>query len=176
LALALVFAPAGHALADDALVRELESLRNALPAGDPARQTLTLREADTLFDDVGEITRKPELSEAEEKKVLSARKQALKLYRETLDGAGGAYAPVSGRLKIKVQFQMARLSADLGLAEAMPLWQALLGQQELPEIRREAALRLAEAAESRQDHAASERLYTQAIALCAGGDSCSYGH
>ncbi len=177
LAVQAVLAYSLPALADPGLITELESLRNSLPSRDPARLTLTLRLADVLFDEVGEITRKPELSASEQKIVLGYRQRALALYKDAMSGGSGQYSPVAGKLRFKVQFQMARISADLGLSlEAAPLWQALLAQQEMPELAREAALRLAESAESSQNHKEAETLYTRAIALCAGGETCSYAH
>ncbi|NDD93432.1 hypothetical protein EBZ37_15300, partial [bacterium] len=51
-----------------------------------------------------------------------------------------------------------------------PIWKMLAQQKELPEVSREAALRLAESV----DTVNAAKWYQQALDLCSGGDLCSY--
>lgn len=166
------FQIANIARADEVLIREVESLRNSLTARDAQRSTLTLRLADLYFYQSLELGRNPAPSASDEAKTAAFRKKAVSLYQEV--------RPPSGTLRYKIQFQLARLHSDLGqVAQATPIWKELVEQRDMPELRREAALRLAELAEQEgtaKSADEADRFYRLAIELCGGGDSCSYGH
>jgi hypothetical protein len=162
------------AVADSALVAEIEKLRDGLAPRDPARPALTLRMADVLFDETvrGERAR----GGASDPALAVGRRRAIALYQEALTGNGGVFSPIQGPLRVKILFQQARLQAELGQgAEAAKLWEQVLAQPALPELRREAALRLAEREESPAGSAARAATHYQtALDLCAGSDLCSY--
>ncbi len=167
------------AVADPQLARDVEALRNSLPLKDPARPTLTLRLADVLFDQAVDLAGNPTASEAEQQQVLSARKRALGLYQEALNGTQ-FHAGAQGALAYKIKFQLARLNQDLNQIDAAnKYWKELVTQQELIDLRKEAALRLAEYYEKQKTPAAlkeSDTYYRLAIELCGEGDVCAYGH
>jgi hypothetical protein len=165
------------AFSDQGLITEVEQLRASLPAQDATRPTLTLRLADLCFDEIGSISRGHELNAAQQSQVSQLQRKAVGNYTEALNGANGQFKPLSGTLALKVQFQLARLYADMGRTDlSNPLWVGLVSQELLPELKREASLRLAENAESNHDYARSDTMYRQAIALCNGLDLCSYAH
>ena len=168
------------ASADSGLIREVEGLRNELPLRDSSRPALTLRLADLVFDEAGEVSKNPSLTEAQLKTVSEYRKKAAQLYRQALTGDGGTFPSPTGALRTKLQFQLARLHADLSQVEAAnALWTELVAQNQIPEIQREAALRLAEYNENQESVNAAQqadRFYQLALQLCAGGDTCSYAH
>lgn len=171
---------AAGASADSGLIREVESLRNDLPLKDSSRPALTLRLADLVFDEAGEVAKNPSPTEAQLKAVSDYRKKAVQLYQQALTGDGGTFTSPAGALRTKLQFQMARLHADLSQVEAAnALWKELVVQKQIPEIQREAALRLAEYNENQEGVNAAQqadRFYQLALQLCAGGDTCSYAH
>jgi hypothetical protein len=143
------------ARADELLIRETESLRNSLSLSDPSRLPLTLRLADLLMNEASSATTK--------KSQLQAR--ALALYDEAIKDR------VQDMARIKIDFQRARLLGDLGQVDrAVVLWKQLAEQKNLPEVSREAALRLAESG----DVMNAAKWYQQALDLCQGGDLCSY--
>lgn len=162
------------------VLAEVEHLRSSLPLRDPSRPALTLRLADLSFDEAGSLARTPEPSEELTNQIIRLRRRALKLYEEALSGNNGTFPAVVGNQKLKIQFQMARLDSDLGEPNAaLPIWKQLVQNEDIPMIRREAALRLAEHAESLNSRAGAkeaEGFYRTAMSLCAGGDSCSYIH
>ncbi len=161
-------------LADAVLIREVESLRNSLPPNDRSRPELTLRLADLFADEVTEIGRKLDPSDADMAKLDKSRRRAISLFEEAASGANGMFTPPAGSLKLKIQFQMAKLLADMPgqAAKATALWKTLLEQETIAEFRREAALRLAEGAEG----AEADKYFRRAIQLCAASDLCSYAH
>ncbi|MEK6705723.1 MAG: hypothetical protein AABZ06_08040, partial [Bdellovibrionota bacterium] len=153
------------ASADQILITEVDSLRNDLPINDPSRPLLTLRLADLIFYDAPGPQQK---------------KRAMALYEEALTGAGTTAAIPAGMQRSKIQFQIARLASDLGQTDkSKVLWLELLSQNDLPDLQREAALRLAEMAEkvgSQSTITEAKQYYTRAIELCSSGDVCSYAH
>jgi len=158
------------------LVRDLEKLRASLPLRDSGRPTLTLRLADLLFDEANELAATPSASDSALTQAGAFRKRALSLYQEVLTQEASR---LSLPAQWKIRFQRARLQTELGAwAQAAPLWLSLEKQEDLPELRREAALRLAEHEEqSSQSRTSLERAfqhYDLALQLCGGGDSCSY--
>jgi hypothetical protein len=143
------------ARADELLIRETESLRNSLSFSDPSRLPLTLRLADLLMNEAARAT--------SNKTQLQSR--ALALYDEALKDR------VQGIARTKIDFQRARLLTDLGQVDrSIDLWKQLAAQRDLPEVSREAALRLAESG----DVMNAAQWYQQALELCQGGDLCSY--
>ncbi len=165
--------------ADPQLARDVEALRNSLPLRDSARPTLTLRLADILFDQSVEMGGDALASEQQQDQTTSLRKRALALYQEALQGTS-FHPGVQGALAYKIKFQMARLCQELGQVDAAnKFWKDLVEQQEFRDLRREAALRLAEFYEKKKTLAAlkeSDVYYRLAIELCGEGDVCAYGH
>ena len=159
----------------NALIRDVESLRNSLPVNDPSRKALTLKLADLYFDHSVELGQSaPDAGQHE--KVLRARKNALKLYRIALKGTSH-YSAVSGDQAWKVRFQIGRLLQDLGeTEEANQIWTQMSEQQSIPQLQRESTLRLAEYYDKKGNFQLSDKYYQRAFDLCAGGDVCSYIH
>jgi hypothetical protein len=148
------------ALADEVLIRETEALRDTLLLSDPSRLPLTLRLADLCMEDA---------ASADFARKSSLQRRALVLYDEALSSAG--QAKIEGTARLRVEFQKARLLTDLGeMDRALPLWTKIASQRELPELAREAALKLAEAG----DVGRAAHWYSVALELCSGGDLCSY--
>ena len=162
------------------LIQDVDRLRDSLPPGDSSRPALTLRLADLLFEDATDLEKDPARDAATDRTITKYRERAARLYREVLAGEPGVSAPANGTQRTKILFQLARISTDLGRpAEADPLWKNVLNQTQLPELRREAALRLAEVAEKEKSPARladADRLYQIAIELCGGGEICAYAH
>lgn len=164
---------------DESLIKDVEGLRNSLSLKEAQRRTLGLRLADLYFDGATDLGRLLSPTDADTVKLGAYRRKAVSLYEEALNGTDG-FAPPAGTLKLNIQFQLARLYQDLGNdAKATPLWQSLVQQSELNDLKREAALRLAERAEKSQSKAAAaeaDKYYQLAISLCAASDLCSYAH
>lgn len=163
---------AGSAFANPVLIRELESLRNGLPYKDASRPEVTLRLADVYFNHAVELNSKG-LDPAKE------RRRAQELYEEALSGQGGLYAAPGGMKRLRIEFQIARLAADLNQdARAKGLFAKLAAQNDSLEIRRDSALRMAELVEEEKTNRAqaeAEKYYSEALELCGGGaDLCSY--
>ncbi len=156
------------------LIKDVEGLRNSLPAKDPSRQSLTLRLADLYFDKSAELGGNPGASSQILSQLSDARKRAVLLYNEALKGT--EYTPaISGDVALKVKFQLARLYSDQGsTAQANVLWKELVEQKSINKLRQEASLRLAEFYDAGNQIAESDKYYVLAHELCAGGDICSY--
>jgi hypothetical protein len=172
--LAAVFLGQSALANNSELIRDVEGLRNSLPAKDPSRQSLTLRLADLYFDRAAELGGNPGASEAQLKQLNDARKKAVTLYNEALKGT--EYMPaVSGDNALKVKFQLARLYADQNQhTQANPLWKELVEQKQIQRLRQEASLRLAEYYDNGNLYDQADKAYLLAYELCAGGDICSY--
>jgi hypothetical protein len=130
-----------------------------------------------MFDEASEVFKNPEPQAADEKRATKYRRQALELYKEALSGGPGLYAAATGDLAWKLKFQLARLYSDLAETKiAEGYWKDIYKQEELKELRREAAMRLAEAAESGKNENLKEayNYYQTALDLCGGNDTCSY--
>ncbi len=164
---------------DPQLAKDIEALRNSLPLKDGARPTLTLRLADVLFD-IGVDQSGNALATDKEKAASNAlRAKTVALYEEALKGT--QYHPgATGALAYKIEFQLARLYTEQGKVDAAnTLWKKLYAQEELKDLRREAALRLAEYYEKQKSQAAlkeADKYYLTAIELCGESDVCAYGH
>lgn len=161
------------------MIKDVEALRNSLSLKEFQRRTLGLRLADLYFDGATELGRLLNPTAEDSKKLARLQLRSVSLYEEALNGTDG-FAPPSGNLKLNVQFQLARLYSDLNVDQkATPLWQVLVEQNELTELKREAALRLAERAEkshAKNSVAEADKYYQIAISLCAASDLCSYAH
>ncbi len=160
--------------ANTELIRDVEGLRNSLPAKDPSRQSLTLRLADLYFDRAAELGGNPGASQTILTQLNEARKKGILLYNEALKGT--EYMPaITGDVALKVKFQLARLYADQGQHNlANPIWKELVAQQNIARLRQEASLRLAEYYDSNNQLKDADTSYQLAFELCAGGDICSY--
>lgn len=177
----LILLPAlfpAHAF-DETLLKDVETLRNSLSLKEPQRRTLGLRLADLFFEGSTALGRNLTPTESDVANLQKYRRRAVSLYEEALNGTDGFALP-AGMLKLNIQFQLARLYSDLEQdAKSTPLWLVLIEQNESRQLKREAALRLAERAEKSKAKTAvaeAHRYYSEAISLCEGGDLCSYVH
>lgn len=162
------------AFGNEMVIRDVENLRNSLPAKDSARKELTLRLADLYFFAAVDHDKQARLAtdggaQALDQKAARARQRALNLYREAIRHG------LNGETRIKVDFQMARLLDQLGRSsEALPLWRKSHAQKQVLNIRREAILKLAERAESSSSLKEAENLYQEALGLCES--ACNFVH
>ena len=159
---------------NEAMIVDVENLRNSLSEKDLARKELTLRLADLYFFSAIELEKKARLStegmDALDKKALKFRRRALNLYREAK-----RKHKLNDETRIKVNFQLARVSEQLGnIRNALVLWRGLRKQVQMPNIRREAVLKLAENAEENHSLKRAESLYKEALKLCE--DACGFVH
>ncbi len=151
--------------ANEMIIRDVERLRNSLPAKDPARKELALRLADLYFFAAVDQDKQARLAttgaQVLDQKAARSRQRALNLYRESIR------LGLNGETRIKVDFQMARLLDQLGRSsEALPLWRKSYAQKQILNVRREAVLKLAEQAESSNSLAGAEGFYKEALSLC----------
>src|SRR5204862_165219 len=150
-------------------------LRDSLALNDSMRPSVTLRLADLVFDEATIQGSRVDLDAPAENRLIRLRRQAVSLYQEILNGTKFA-PPAQGAQAIKIKFQLARLAGDLGeLARASSLWDELVAQTEVREIRREAAFRVAERYENQASRLKdAERYYRLALELCDQGDTCAF--
>lgn len=148
------------------VITELTKLRDTLPSQDPQRKELNLRIADLLSNEC--LVSSKGSYESRQKDCTNA----FTLYQQSLA------VQTSPVLKSKIRFQMARIALERGkLEEAKPLFAQVLAESEIVELKREAALRLAEMEESNPSRLAqAEQYYQKALELCQAGDSCSFAH
>ena len=165
---------------NSAYIRDLEGLISAVESKDSTRPQLTLKLADALFNDALLLAGQPSLSAAEKQKMTAERRRAIGLYSDALEGLKGMFPKPSGVARGKIQFQLARLYADLNdTTRAEKIWTELAAQDSMPELQRESSLRLAEVLENRgspADLKRSEGYYQKALTLCGSQDVCSYAH
>jgi hypothetical protein len=159
------------------LIREVEKLRNSLGPRDPARNELSLRLADLYFYQGAELAQQADLS-PEDPKSPELSRQAVSFRQKSLALYQTEQPALQGEKRIKVLFQMARLTQELGQREAAQgLWKQLAAQQLQPTLRNEAVLRLGEMSEEDGTSASlreAETYYTQVIQECRSGDLCPY--
>lgn len=160
------------ARADEYLIQEMESLRNSLEIEDPARVELTLRLADLYFDSSireGKVTNVAKLKER--------RLRALDLYKHPLEGTNGI-PKVEGPLRIKIEFQMARLLSRLEEKEqAEKHFLNVFNNEKSPKkIKEQASLALAEWYEEDAQYTKANNYYQRSIKLCDGVATCNYVH
>jgi hypothetical protein len=158
-----VLASSGAAAASRTVINEIRKLRDSLPVADGQRGELNLRLADLLSNECLVSSSGTEASRAKD------CQEAFGLYRD-------AQAKAPSSLKSRILFQMARISLERGdFAQAKPLLVQVLSEADSVELKRESAFRLAEIEEA--DPAtlkSAEARYQAALALCNGGDACSY--
>ena len=157
---------------NEVMIADIENLLSSLSGKDAEKKELTLRLADLYFFTAVDFEKKARLSmeemEALDKKALTFRRRARKLYRK----AKRQYK-FNEETEIKVDFQLARVSEQLGEErEALVLWRKLHKQKRMLNIRREAILKLAENAEDNYSLKKAETLYKEALELCEG--SCGF--
>lgn len=181
LALAFLLGSAAQAgVTNAAYIHDLESLLNSVESRDPSRPQLTLKLADALYNEALALSGNSMPTEKEKQKLAADRHRAIQLYQDSLTGLHGLFSAPSGNVKGKIEFQMARIYADLGeIGQAEKIWKGLAGQEALPDIQRESLLRLAELLENKNgksDLKLAESYYKKAITLCSSQDVCSYAH
>lgn len=190
LALQLALSPLTAAWSDVVIVTEIEGLLTDLPSTDSSVPALKLKLADLLFSDANDYQSKLDAT-AEEKRLISPyRQKAVALYREVLDGKDG-HPALTGEVRVKAQFQLARLAVLLEEpAEAKRLWETLHAQDIVLPIQHEAAMQLAELNEVDNATPAmlaqADQYYRKALSVCPGEatpslrvlkeDSCIYAH
>ncbi len=154
--------------ADDYLIQEMETLKDSLTYDDPARNELTLRLADLYF----ETSIKEGMDLDHERK-----NKALILYKSALEGTDGLKA-VEGKLRIKVNFQVARILEKLKRdKEAIKIFEEVYSNQNTPkEIKRESAFSLAAWYEEKASFSKANEFYSAAISLCSTIDTCNFAH
>jgi hypothetical protein len=157
-----------NAKADDYLIEEMESLMSSLEFDDPAKGELTLRLADLYFDS--------SIKEGMDKD-HSKKDKALDLYRAAFNGAEGV-AAVTGALKIKVQFQIARILEKKELhKDAAEQFESIFRNEKTPKsIKREAAFHLASFFEANANFKLAFEFYTHSVKLCSTIDTCNFAH
>lgn len=177
----LFLAPAAQAATPEAAyIHDIEGLLKVVESRDASRPQLTLKLADALFNEAVTLSGLPSMSEAEAQHLKSDRRRAVQLYQDALSGLKGLFPVLTGNARGKVQFQLARLYTDLGEhSSAEVIWRELAANETMPDIQREALLRLAEILENRASNAdlkQAEVYYKKALALCTSFDVCSYSH
>ncbi len=157
------------------LALETEKVWQSLKPDDPLKSKMQTRLADLYFDAATEIAGQGDMSAASDKKLAAYRNRAQALYQSALTNAA---QKSSKRDQIRLQFQVARLFADLGnLSKAQALWVSLTEQNLELEIQRESALRLAEIKETSANPAdlkQAANYYQTAQNNCVKKAVCSY--
>lgn len=162
---ALAFVSIQALAMDRVVINEIRKLRDSLPVSDAQRPELGLRLADLMSGECLVSSAGTETSRAKD------CREALSLYQENL-------VHVPSAQQTRIRFQMARILLERGdTVAARTLFAKVLSEAEEVELKRESAFRLAEIEEA---NPATEKLaesrYQAALALCNGGDSCSYSH
>ncbi|MBY0515983.1 MAG: hypothetical protein K2P81_03670, partial [Bacteriovoracaceae bacterium] len=174
--LALFLLPSAYA-DDSILIRDMESLRDSLPFKDMGRPPLTRRLADLYFQKAVEDDKNLILTgNGSPAEITKMRDRAGKLYREALDGEKGTYPAIEGELKIKIQFQLARIDRMNGQrSKALETFQTitaspLAGKQ----LMRETLLTIAEMNDEDGKWEKAQEAYLKALPLCEGPEAISY--
>ncbi len=169
-----------NAYGADLYIKEVRDLLNSLPHHDRQRPQLTLKLADALFADVLEAMSKPNSGGLSEKQLSSERREAIALYESALTGLGSTFQEPNKAQKARIGFQIARLYTDEGRFEnAEAIWARLAQDETVPELQREALLRMAEIYENRltnENLEKAERNYQKALTLCSTFEICTYCH
>ena len=166
--------------ANDALIKELESLRGTLRPGDASRPTLTRRLADMYFDAAMAMDKDNILKGivTPTKKLKKYRKKGISLYHEALTGGQRKHNKKMDKgLEIKIWFQLARLYFASGKKQkAVFHYKKLLADKNVPtNLAREASLQMAEHMEGVNRFEDSYKYYRRALELCSA-DICSYAN
>jgi len=163
-------------VADKIIIDEVSRLRDSLRVNDPGRPDLTLRLADLYFNEAMEEARTSDTRSNE--KIRKFYSKANALYQEALSGQNGLFERPTGLKKLKIDFQIARIYLEEGKTHrAQKILEELVAQNDLIEIKRESALRLAEVEEKVSSPRARDRArnyYKIVIDHCQGRDVCSY--
>lgn len=169
------------ARADESLINDVERLRDNLPTKDlKGKQSLSIRLADLLFNEITKVSSTSDGSAAVESKVTRYRNRAVQLYQEALAGQGGKVPLPVDPQKTTMEYRLSRLYADQGQdVKAKTIWKSLIHRTEFPEVASEAAMSLGEASET-ENTAAGKALayecYEVAIQYGKDQDAVSYGH
>jgi hypothetical protein len=157
---------------DQYLISQMEGLRNSLAVDDPARVELTLRLADLYFD-----VSIREGRETTEEMLKEHRKRALSLYSDPLSGTNGI-PRAEGELRIKIEFQMARLLTRLDDGkQAEAYYLSVFNNPKSPtKVKEQSALALAEWYEEQARFKDANHYYQNSIKLCDGIETCNYAH
>lgn len=160
------------------LSQETTKLYERLDRQDPLRMQLALRLADLSFDAATDMDKRGNLKPAEEKQLEVLRTRAMELYTNVLTGFNGQFKAPGDRQNMLIRYQIARLHGSRGeFAKANVIWKDLSDQKMDSQIRREAALVLAEFLELSQkgpDLIEAGRLYDVALSLCDADRVCGY--
>lgn len=162
---------------DAALIKDMESLSDSLPFKDAGRPPLTRRLADLYFQHAIDSDKNLILhGKGNPNEVARLREKAFKLYSEALDGEKGVYPAASGELKIRIQFQQARLERMSGKTlGALKTFQMISESKEIgEELRRESLLTVAEIQDELGKWRESAEAYEKALPLCQGAEAISY--
>jgi hypothetical protein len=174
LSLLLFFSMSWASSTSESLAIEAEKVWQSLKPTDPLRQKMEPRLGDLYFDAATEIAGHEDVNAASERKLQQNRTKAQSFYRLAIADNPTA----SKKEKIRLQFQIARLDADLGnLPKAQVIWNSLAEQNEELEIQRESALRLAEIKEISAvpaDLKMASHYYETAQKNCVKKTVCSY--
>lgn len=166
------------ALADDGmLIKDMESLRDSLPFKDAGRPQLTRRLADLYFQKAVEDDKNLLLTgKGSVAAVKALRVRAAKLYNESISGEGGLYPAATGELKVKIQFQLARLDRMEGRTkEALAAFKEVsLSPAAGADLKRETLMTVAEMQDENGDWKEAAVYYKQALPLCKSPESVSY--
>lgn len=169
------------AFSDEALINDVERLRDSLPTRDlKGRQSLGVRIADLLFNEITKVSSQSDGSAAIENKVVRYRNRAVSLYQEALAGQNGKVPVPVDPQKTLMEYRLSRLYADQGQdKKAKAIWKSLIHRTEYPDVASEAAMSLGEAAEL-ENSAGSKELayecYDVAIRFGKDHDAVAYSH
>ena len=158
-----------QSFSDDYLISEMEALKTSLSKEDPDRLELTLRLADLYFD--------VSIQESVGEDVIFKREKALKLYKDALFQRDGLPELSNERINI-VKFQVARVLNKLHRGdEARVYYQEVFDSKNVDQnMRREAAIALAEYYDENLKFENSDFYYLQVISLCQNITDCNYAH
>jgi alkylhydroperoxidase/carboxymuconolactone decarboxylase family protein YurZ len=173
----LLSSPAMGSNAD--LITDAESLRDSLPVNDhDSRRALTQRLADLIYNEAIDLSAEGVLTARQKSQLKRHRMRAIELYDELLSGNQGRYSKPHGKNKAVIQFQKARIYADMGkIEQSKPIWQQLVKLEQYPDIACESSLWLAENLEIAETASAwkeSLRLYDLAIKYSKKHDTQVY--
>lgn len=166
------------AMADDSLlIKDMESLRDSLPFKDAGRPPLTRRLADLYFQKAVQDDKNLILTGVGNAAEIQAlRVRAYKLYSEALDGEKGIYPAVTGEMRTKIEFQLARLDRMMGKrAQALTTFKTIAAQSTTGrDLMRETLLTIAEMQDEDGQWAEAQLAYEKALPLCQNAEAASY--
>lgn len=174
---ALCFLPATTFSSDAALIKDMESLRNSLPFKDAGRPQLTRRLADLYFQKAVEDDKNLLLTgKGNAGEIKRLRERAYKLYQESLTGENGIFPAATGELKVKTQFQLARLDRMSGeKARAFAAFREVASSPSSgPDLLRETHLTIAEMQDEDGQWKEAMASYQAALPLCQGPSATGY--